>query len=558
MNYIFLPTSNGVIGYHKKRKVICFVDENGKKKIEISNYKSGNMLRIPIIRGIYFFVFGIFAMIKGLCFGVTDKVMSNKNKTKTVIGICLSLLCAILVSVLLLGYLPARLSFVFVGYEKNYFLRNLVIALTKVACIFLLLFVFRFLPAMQEFFKFNGACNQVLKNNGEVLEKKRFDCHLPLNFLNFLLFTFLLSVFMITLIGIQISVVLNIAINLGIFIGIIAISYEILWLLTKSEKLSKLCVITSVFIAIRPSLTQSEVVRMTYLELNLRYTGEKVKQDISMAQVLTEMQTRLSKVNKYEKSDVDWIIATVLKKNRAEAKLVRSVDEKTYKEIMKCTDERAYGKPLSCIFGFVDFYGLRFNVNKKVLAPRMETELLVERVIELSSEYKKCEILDIGTGSGAISISVAKNSKAKVCAVDISKGALEVAKENAKQNNANVEFIESDLFKGLKRGRKFDIIVSNPPYIRSLDIEGLDEEVKNYDPKLALDGGEDGLDFYRKISLEAVNHLNKNGKILYEIGKGQYVAVKKILEKSGFENIRGIKDYNKIYRIVEADYGNGR
>ena len=184
----------------------------------------------------------------------------------------------------------------------------------------------------------------------------------------------------------------------------------------------------------------------------------------------------------------------------------------------------------------------------------METELLVENVIFETKKYKKCRVLDIGTGSGAISISVSKFSDAEVTGVDVSKSALEIAKLNAKQLGAKVNFVHSDLFSQLKKKQKYDIIVSNPPYIRSLDIEGLDVEVKNYDPRLALDGGEDGLDFYREISAQAPNYLNNGGQIFFEIGKGQFLQVKSILAKNGFEEIKGIKDYNKIYRIVKAQW----
>ena len=512
------------------------------------------------MRGIILFFFGTIALIKGFSYGFVDHVSENKNKLKSILSFVLVVALSFAFSILLFGFVPAKLSFVFIGFEKSVGLRNFLIAIIKVGLIYLFMLVLRILPQMQEMYRFNGAINLVQKRENDGKKVKFWDYTTPLNFLNFLFFTFLLSVFVITLIGIQISALFNVLINFGVFIALTALSYEFLVLLSRNRKLSKLCVLTSDFVVARPSLTHDEVGRIVLVELNLKekYFGEKMKEkkEISMSQVLTEMQTKLSKVGKYEKSDVDWIVATVLKKNRAEAKLVRSVDEKIYREIMKYTEQRAQGKPLSLIFGFVDFYGLRFLVNRKVLAPRMETEILVDKVIK-NVKSKKDEILDIGTGSGAIAISVEKNTNARVCAVDVSKGALEVAKENAKNNKVNVEFLESDLFKNLKRNRKFDIIVSNPPYIRTLDIEGLDEEVKNYDPKLALDGGNDGLDFYRAIAKESKGHLKPKGKIFFEIGKGQYAQVKKILKDNGFVNIKGTKDYNRIYRVVEAENGNG-
>ena len=129
-----------------------------------------------------------------------------------------------------------------------------------------------------------------------------------------------------------------------------------------------------------------------------------------------------------------------------------------------------------------------------------------------------------------------------------------VAKSNAEKNEVKVEFLQSDLFSRLKKSRKFDIIVSNPPYIRSLDIAGLDEEVKNYDPKLSLDGGEDGLDFYRRICQEAPLHLKNGGQIFFEIGKGQFKDVSNILQQNGFSEIASKKDYSNIIRVVRAKY----
>lgn len=123
-----------------------------------------------------------------------------------------------------------------------------------------------------------------------------------------------------------------------------------------------------------------------------------------------------------------------------------------------------------------------------------------------------------------------------------------------KKMKVKVEFLQSDLFSRLKKSRKFDIIVSNPPYIRSLDIAGLDEEVKNYDPKLSLDGGEDGLDFYRRICQEAPLHLKNGGQIFFEIGKGQFKDVSNILQQNGFSEIASKKDYSNIIRVVRAKY----
>lgn len=560
MKYLFFPTNIGIRGYSKKRYVSIFIDENGKNRINTKTLKKKCFLNIPFLRGLIFFFFGIFAMLDS--FGESlkiqteniDKEMKRMSlRTKKTLIYSLSILIALIFSVFLLGFVPSKLSFLLIGQSKNFMLRNFIIAITKVMIIYLTMLILRFIPTMQELYKFNGAINQVSNNDKYA--------HKSLNFLNFFVFVFILSTFVITLVGVSISFWLNWIVNLSIFLALVSVCFEILWLISRNEVAEKTCIITSFLVAMRPNTTHEEIAKMLSSQLAMKdnYYGDKMENGkITLSTLLAEMQMKLTKAGKYDKSDVDWIIATVLGKNRAEAKLVRSFDEKTYREIMKATEQRAQGKPLSAIFGFVEFYGMRFNVNRKVLAPRMETEILVEEVIKEANKIKKCEVLDIGTGSGAISISVAKNSQAKVYAIDISKQAIEVAKENAKENQAKVEFICSDIFMGLKNRKKFDIIVSNPPYIPSKDIEELDEEVKKYDPRLALDGGKDGLDFYRKIVAEAPAHLKKNGLIFFEIGKGQFTSVKKILEKNGFVDIQGIKDYNKIYRVVKARYGNGK
>ena len=217
---------------------------------------------------------------------------------------------------------------------------------------------------------------------------------------------------------------------------------------------------------------------------------------------------------------------------------------------MRAVDRRAKGEPLSSIFGFVDFYGLRLEVNKKVLSPRMETEILVELAIKKIKENNYKTALDLCTGSGAIGICLAKFTSVQVTGIDISNQALLVAESNATKNGVKIEFLQSDLFNELKKRNKYDIIVSNPPYIKSQDILSLDEEVKKYDPRLALDGGEDGLDFYKTIIKEAPMHLNKGGILMFELGINQFKDVQTLMKNEGYEEIEIVKDYNKIERII--------
>lgn len=209
-------------------------------------------------------------------------------------------------------------------------------------------------------------------------------------------------------------------------------------------------------------------------------------------------------------------------------------------------------EPLQYIINKQEFMGYEFYVDKNVLIPQPDTENLVEEIIYLSEKIRKKElrILDMCTGSGAIAISISKLiNNSLVYASDISKKALKIAEENSSRNQANVLFFESDLFDQISELYKFDIIVSNPPYIETDTIKTLSEEVKN-EPILALDGGKDGLDFYRKISKKAKNYLNKGGYLAFEIGYNQKIDVEKLLKENEYKNIYSRKDLSGNDRIV--------
>ena len=211
------------------------------------------------------------------------------------------------------------------------------------------------------------------------------------------------------------------------------------------------------------------------------------------------------------------------------------------------------GNPVQYIIGFADFMGEKFIVNKNVLIPRDETEILVTKAIEIALKTNSKKILDIGTGSGCIACSIAKAIDGLILGIDVSKEALDVANKNAERLilNKRVSFKESDLFSNLE-GEKFDIIVSNPPYIppqekANIQKEGLKE------PDLALYTKDNkGLEFYEKITQNAPKYLNKNGYILFEIGINQSEDVKNLLLKNRFKNIQIEKDLANIDRVVIA------
>ena len=205
------------------------------------------------------------------------------------------------------------------------------------------------------------------------------------------------------------------------------------------------------------------------------------------------------------------------------------------------------GEPIQYIIGKQEFMGIEFTVNKNVLIPQPDTEILVEKSIEIANKYKVPKILDLCTGSGAIAVSIQNIfPEAEISASDISKEALEIAKINDKTNK--IKFIQSNMFENIKE--KYDIIVSNPPYIKTEEIKTLSKEVQN-EPFLALDGGQDGLKFYKKIIEQAHKYLNENGYLCLEIGEDQKGKVISLIRKSEkYNNIKAYKDLSGNDRVI--------
>lgn len=219
----------------------------------------------------------------------------------------------------------------------------------------------------------------------------------------------------------------------------------------------------------------------------------------------------------------------------------------TEKQYCKYIDELIAGKPIQYLLGKQEFMGIEFKVNENVLIPQPDTEVLVQKVIEISKNYNNPSILDLCTGSGAIAVSLSKFiPNSKITGTDISPKALSIAREN--DNNRKIEFIKSDLFKNITGN--FDIIVSNPPYIKTEEIKKLSKEVQN-EPLIALDGGKDGLEFYKEIISCAANYLKNNGALCLEIGETQKDDIIKLINKSlNYYNINCYKDFSGNDRII--------
>ncbi|MFH0734425.1 MAG: peptide chain release factor N(5)-glutamine methyltransferase [bacterium] len=214
-------------------------------------------------------------------------------------------------------------------------------------------------------------------------------------------------------------------------------------------------------------------------------------------------------------------------------------------------------EPVQYILGYTEFWNYKFFVDKSVLIPRPDTEILVETIINDYKTYQNTlSILDIGTGSGIIAICLAKNLNCKVTAIDISLEALTVAQNNANFNNIdnNITFKQVDVLKSSATDfEKYDIIVSNPPYVSSIEFENLQKEITEFEPKIAVTDYDDGYIFYKKISKLGTELLNDNGKVYFEIAKDTDTNLETIMKENKYKNIKKVKDYANIYRVITGE-----
>ena len=274
----------------------------------------------------------------------------------------------------------------------------------------------------------------------------------------------------------------------------------------------------------------------------------------NLREVYTEGKNRLQKagVQSYE-FDARQLLFFVFSIDANQYLLNQSMpfgeeEEKKVNSYFEVIQKRSEKIPLQYITGEQNFCGLDFYVNENVLIPRLDTEVLVEKILEYEEPGQR--VMDMCTGSGCIAITLQKLGGFQVMAVDISEEALTLARKNAQRNQAQVTFFQSNMFEQLSNTSKVDVIVSNPPYIESKVVDELDDEVKKYEPRLALDGMEDGLHFYRILAREGKRFLNEGGRLYIEIGFDQAEAVKEIFGAQGFLDIQVYKDLAGLDRVV--------
>lgn len=563
---IFFPVPKGSVASHKNNRVIATINDKGK--IDVVSFKDKKDfwgMNIPFLRGLSLLIFGIYVFIislnrSQLSLGKSkedfeDKVAKKLKIQKSVVMLTICGLLGALIGFVGLILIPYFFFSMLRDNGLGLYLVAFIMGIVRVGLLAIILLSLRFIPSMRQFYRNNGAGNLAKAN----YEKKRIDSYyLSTNFLNYIICGFFLSIFVVSFVVAEINFLFRFLINIAIILGSFSIVYEILKLLEfKNSLFSKIIITPVAFLTCEiPGQTERELAFSAMNEVLLmieneeRLIGDAVFGGVALSVVYSEVKSRLLAVGIDDEAEADWLIASALGKNRSEIKLLTHVTESDLKKIRSALSKREKHMPISKIFNQANFYGRNFYVDKNVLSPRQETELVVEEAIKELRKFSKPQVLDLMTGSGAIAITIAKETKANVVASDISRQAIEVAKKNAKNNDAKIKFIESDVFKGLKK-EKFDLIISNPPYIPSSEVLTLDDEVKKYDPILALDGGDDGLSFYREIAQDAPSHLKENGVLVLEIGFNQGESIKKLLQNN-FKNIKIKKDYGGNDRIVVA------
>ena len=335
--------------------------------------------------------------------------------------------------------------------------------------------------------------------------------------------------------------VLNTLIKLGfklLFLPVVAgVSYELLKLLAKSD-----CLFVRILRApgmLLQKLTTKEptddmlevsiTAFKTVMEMDANPNLEEKKFDIRVPYGIA--RDRVKNIAKgADEADIDWLLVEVTGVKRSELPALKTLTKAQYDAAEAIANKMKDGTPLQYALGYCDFYGIKISVNQNVLIPRPETEELAEKaIVEVKSRNENVgiDVLDLCTGSGAIAVSIAKHTSAHVCATDISKGAIDVAKANALNTGVKIDFVCGDMWSAVEN-KQFDVIVSNPPYIPSEDVKKLDEKVKNFEPQLALDGDADGLKYYRIIEKGLDAHLKDGGVLLMEFGIGQAESIKEI------------------------------
>ena len=575
----------GVMMRGVKSKAIAVRSPDGEIVVESSRHKSikekNICFRLPIIRGIISFVMSLY---NGICdmmksaevYGadieesskfenyISKKFHISAMTLVTVISVLLGLGLAVALFIILPNYLTSLLLNIRSLNALSPIVINLIEGIIRLLIFIVYIVSVSFMKDIKRTFMYHGAEHKTISCYEHNLEltvenaQKMSTIHDRCG-TTFTIIVLVISIVVFSLIaGWQENLFIRVLVRLALLPLVAGVSYEILKFLAKFDN-RFVRIIKAPGLWLQKLTTKQPTDDMVEVAIKAFKTVMELDANPELATTsfsdkieYGKSRKKLEKLN-LESSDLDWIYCEVLSVKRNELSQRQAVSLIEHNRAYFLAKQKADGIPLQYILGYTEFYGHKINVDKNVLIPRPETELVAERAIKEIEENELTTCLDLCTGSGAIAIALKKKfPQLKVYASDLSSKALKTAKKNSKNNGVKTGFIKSDMFKSLG-DKKFDLIVSNPPYIKSSDIDSLQPEVKK-EPLMALDGGEDGLKYYKIIAEKAQKYLTEKGIIVLEIGINQSKEIEELFSKY-YDKIEFQEDYNGISRIAVIKRG---
>lgn len=535
--------------------------------------KKYKFLNIPFIRGIFVLIDSLITGINTLNYSASffeedeeeskfelwlkEKLGEKSNSIMVTITMCIS----VMVSIGLFVALPTAITSIFARFNLGSIVLNLIEAFIRIGILLLYMYLISKMDDIYRVFQYHGAEHKTIfcyeaEEELTVENVKKFSRFHPRCGTNFLFLIMGVSIIIFSFTGWG-NFIERLILRI-LFIPIVSgITYEIIkWLGRNNNTLSKLIAYPGLKLqeltTKEPDESQIEVAIAALMK------AEGIKPKEKTIGELLEIGYRVLKeanIDTY-KLDCQLLLCMVIAKDKIYLITNRdkAISNKDEKEYLRLIEKRKNKMPIKYILGEVEFMGFDLEVEEGVLIPRGDTEILVEEVLKFINEDEKLEVCDLCCGSGAIGIALAKlRNNISVDEIDNYKVPEKVTKRNITKHSLDdrVKFIKSDLLKEpINLNKKYNILVSNPPYIKAEEINNLMDDVKLYEPHTALDGGEDGLVFYREIVRQSKLVLNDNGILAFEIGHDQGEDVKELMESSGFINVKLIKDLAGLDRVL--------
>ena len=606
----------GVMMRGKSGMATVVRDDKGELHMEAKRIKPpekrGKWTRIPFLRGIVNFVLSLVDGMKALLRSSEVAVVDDESSTKfsawieekwkvsasdiiTFIATLFGVVLAVGLFVFLPNYLTKLINDAVCGWhmpagelrdlpnwgQGGLFYNLIEGGFRLIIFILYILFTLIFRP-LRETYRYHGAEHKTINcyEYGMPLTKENVKSCSRLHDrcgTTFIFIVLLISILMFALAGYLVKGVAGMRIandKLDTFVMIIikfvclplvaGVSYEVLKLLSLSSSLALLPLkapgyLMQMLTTREPSDDMIECAIEAFEKvLDMDSNPDSPEKTFATEERLSKLLAMMKKGFKakgIDETDAEWIAALILDIPRSSLSEEKIVKQEYCKRILDVYESRLTGRPLWYIFGNTNFYGYRINVDERVLIPRPETEILVREAV--ASLREGDSILDLCTGSGAVAIAIAceaaKDKMVSVTATDISEDALEVARGNARLNKASINFVKADLFDGV-RGR-YNLITANPPYIRREEIATLQREVRDFEPRIALDGGVDGLDFYRRIASKVSRYIARGGLLILECGENQAQDIIKIFTTtSRCDYAMVVRDLSGVERVIKIGF----